>query len=178
MATRTHEIDAIAVNEAILIIKNDHQSYIALMKTYLPNLEKKFFKGQYDKEKAIKLMESFYQNVARKRLKSRDYGWDPKFNPAERKAFATYFRDFLHNEFIKKLEIYKPKKPRTLSEQLKLEFKKPKQKGWHKDHNNYNKAEKWERTPAKRKTPARNVVKKSTVLSQKPLTRIIKYKKK
>lgn len=34
-----------------------------------------------------------------------------------------------------------------------------KQKGWHKDHNNYNKAEKWERTPTKRKTPARNVVK-------------------
>lgn len=34
-----------------------------------------------------------------------------------------------------------------------------KQKGWHKDHNNYNKAEKWERTPAKRKTPARNVTK-------------------
>jgi hypothetical protein len=34
-----------------------------------------------------------------------------------------------------------------------------KQKGWHKEHNNYNKAEKWERTPAKRKTPARNVVK-------------------
>jgi Na+-transporting NADH:ubiquinone oxidoreductase subunit NqrC len=34
-----------------------------------------------------------------------------------------------------------------------------KQKGWHKEHHNYNKAEKWERTPAKRKTPARNVVK-------------------
>lgn len=34
-----------------------------------------------------------------------------------------------------------------------------KQKGWHKEHNNFNKAEKWERTPAKRKTPARNVVK-------------------
>jgi hypothetical protein len=34
-----------------------------------------------------------------------------------------------------------------------------KQKGWHKDHNNFNKAEKWERTPAKRKTPARNVIK-------------------
>lgn len=33
-------------------------------------------------------------------------------------------------------------------------------RGWHKDHNNYNKAESWERTPAKRKTPARNVKKK------------------
>jgi len=34
-----------------------------------------------------------------------------------------------------------------------------KQRGWHKDHYNFNKAEKWERVPAKRKTPARNVVK-------------------
>ena len=33
------------------------------------------------------------------------------------------------------------------------------ERGWHKDHYNYNKAEKWERTPAKRKTPARNVKK-------------------
>jgi transposase len=35
-------------------------------------------------------------------------------------------------------------------------FKGLSARGWHKDHNNYNKAEKWERTPAKRKTPARN----------------------
>ena len=32
-------------------------------------------------------------------------------------------------------------------------------RGWTKDHYNYNKAEKWERKPAKRKIPARNVVK-------------------
>jgi hypothetical protein len=35
-------------------------------------------------------------------------------------------------------------------------FKGLSARGWHKNHNNYNKAEKWERTPAKRKTPARN----------------------
>lgn len=39
-------------------------------------------------------------------------------------------------------------------------FKGLSARGWHKDHNNYNKAESWERTPAKRKTPARNVKKK------------------
>jgi hypothetical protein len=33
------------------------------------------------------------------------------------------------------------------------------ERGWHKDHYNYNRAEKWERTPAKRKTVARNVAK-------------------
>ena len=31
------------------------------------------------------------------------------------------------------------------------------QKGWHKDHYNYNKAESWEVKPAKRKIPARNI---------------------
>lgn len=34
--------------------------------------------------------------------------------------------------------------------------------GWSKDHYNYNKAEKWEKKPAKRKIPARNVKKKTT----------------
>jgi hypothetical protein len=38
----------------------------------------------------------------------------------------------------------------------KKSFNQLSAKGWHKDHYNYNKAEKWERTPAKRKTPARN----------------------
>lgn len=33
---------------------------------------------------------------------------------------------------------------------------KEKQKGWHKDHYNYNKAEKWEVKPSKRKIKARN----------------------
>ena len=39
-------------------------------------------------------------------------------------------------------------------------FKALSARGWHKDHNNYNKAESCERTLAKRKTPARNVKKK------------------
>lgn len=177
MATRTHEIDAIAVNEAILIIENDFKMYDVLMKTYLPNLQKKFLTGQYDDEKAIKLLEYFYTNYARPRLKSREYGWDPKFNPAERKEFAKYFKDYLYNEFLKPLQKNKPKKQKTLSEQLKLEFTKPKQKGWHKDHYNFNKAEKWEIPPKKRKVPARNV-KTASVLSQRAKTTVKKYKKK
>ena len=40
-------------------------------------------------------------------------------------------------------------------------------RGWHKEHNNYNAAEKWERVPAKRKTPARNVVKAKKAVKAK-----------
>jgi hypothetical protein len=42
---------------------------------------------------------------------------------------------------------------------LKPTIKTLSARGWHKEHNNYNKTEKHERTPAKRKTPARNIVK-------------------
>lgn len=182
MATRKHEIDAIAVNEAILIIENDFKMYDVLMKTYLPNLQKKLNAGKYDPELAVKLLELFYTNYARPRLKSREYGWDPKFNPAERKEFAKYFSDYLYQEFLKPMIKNKPKKQKTLSEQLKIKFPGTKQKGWHKDHYNYNKAEKWEIEPKNRKVPARNV-KTASVLSQKSTpkrvsTRIKKYKKK
>ena len=145
---RTYEIDTIAVNEAILITENDSKLYDVLIKVYLPNLQKKLVSGKYDPDKAIRLMEIFYNNYARPRLKSREYGWDPKLNPAERAAFAKYFRDYLWEEFLKPLEKNKPKKSVNLSA-----------KGWHKDHYNYNKREKHETTPAKRKTPARNVKK-------------------
>lgn len=108
---RSYEIDAMAVNEAILIVENDAKLYEVLTKTYLPNLQKKFLTGKYDPEKAIKLLEYFYTNYARPRLKSREYGWDPKFNPAERYEFSKYFRDYLYTEFLKPLEKNRPKKP-------------------------------------------------------------------
>ena len=47
-------------------------------------------------------------------------------------------------------------------------------RGWHKDHNNYNKAEKHERTPAKRRTPARNVTRTGAKRIRK--TNIKRYK--
>lgn len=49
------------------------------------------------------------------------------------------------------------------------------QPGWHKDHNNYNKAEKWELPPSLRRTPARNVTK--TGAKRKRATTITKYKR-
>jgi hypothetical protein len=78
------------------------------------------------------------------------------------KEFNTSKVLLTKNELIKCCEYFKIALPKMLSEQLTIKFPGTKQKGWHKDHNNYNKREKWERTPAKRKTPARNVVKKAT----------------
>jgi hypothetical protein len=48
-------------------------------------------------------------------------------------------------------------------------------RGWHKDHNNYNKKEKWELPPSLRRTPARNVTK--TGAKRKRATTITKYKR-
>jgi len=48
------------------------------------------------------------------------------------------------------------------------------QRGWHKEHYNYNKAEKWELPPSLRRTPARNVTK--TGAKRKRATTIKKYK--
>ena len=48
-------------------------------------------------------------------------------------------------------------------------------RGWHKDHNNYNKAESWELPPSLRRTPARNVTK--TGAKRKRATTITKYKR-
>lgn len=52
---------------------------------------------------------------------------------------------------------FEPLKEKKHAVKMLAEQMSEKQKGWHKDHYNYNKAEKWERPPAKRKTPARNV---------------------
>jgi len=48
-------------------------------------------------------------------------------------------------------------------------------RGWHKDRNNYNKAEKHELPPSLRRTPARNVTK--TGAKRKRATTVKKYKK-
>lgn len=48
-------------------------------------------------------------------------------------------------------------------------------RGWHKDHYNYNKAEKYELPPSLRRTPARNVTK--TGAKRKRATSIKKYKR-
>ena len=72
----------------------------------------------------------------------------------------SILEDILSNQEIGLME----NKKRTLSA-----------RGWHKDHNNYNKSEKWELPPSLRRTPARNVTK--TGAKRKRATKITKYKR-
>jgi hypothetical protein len=104
-------IDKVALNEVISFSENDRYLYDSLMKNYLPNLQKKVLAGKYDPEAAIKLMEYYYTVYVRPHMKDpRNYGWDSKLNPEERKAFGKYFRDILWDDYgLKELS----KKPTT-----------------------------------------------------------------
>jgi len=104
-------IDKVALNEVITFADNDRYLYDALMKNYLPNLQKKVMAGKYDPEQAIKLMEYYYTVYVRPHMKNpRYYGWDSKLNPEERKAFGKYYRDVLWEDYgLKELS----KKPTT-----------------------------------------------------------------
>ena len=107
-----YSVDRQLVDEVIIFAENDSKMYDALMKNYLPNLQKKVLAGKYDPEQAIKLLEYYYTNYVRPYMKMpRNYGFDPKLNPDERKAFAKYFRDKLWNEYGLKALSKKPKGP-------------------------------------------------------------------
>ena len=91
-------IDKDAVRELILFAENDYRLYDTLHKVYLPNLEKKAKKGIYNKEKAIKLIEYYYQNYVRPSYK-RQLGDDIKLNPESRKSFSKHFVEVLEDEY-------------------------------------------------------------------------------
>jgi len=94
-------IDKPLVYEVITFAENDSRLYDILMNVYLPNLKKKKKAGKYDREKAIKLLEYYYNNYIRFEMKKPSkYGMDPKLNPAERKLVAKHFRDYLEEEFL------------------------------------------------------------------------------
>jgi hypothetical protein len=104
------DIDQTSLDEVILFAENDQNLYNALIKNYLPNLERKVKAGKYNPEMAIKLMEYYYTVYVRPYMKNpRNYGWDSKLNPAERKEFGRYFRDVLWNDYGLK-ELYNKKK--------------------------------------------------------------------
>lgn len=90
-------MDSDAVRELILFSENDHRLYDILHKTYVPALLKFKKKGTFDRNKAIKLMEYYYQNYVRPSYK-KEYGADIKLSPIERKSFAEYFIDTLEQE--------------------------------------------------------------------------------
>lgn len=94
-------VDKVAVSEVIGFAENNYRLHKILMEVYLPNLQKKKKAGKYDREKAVKLLEYYYQNYIRAEMKKpSEYGWDPKLNPEERKMVARYFRDYLEEEHI------------------------------------------------------------------------------
>lgn len=107
-----YTVDRALVDDVIIFAENDSKMYDALMKNYLPNLQKKILSGKYDPEQAIKLLEYYYTVYVRPYMKMpRNAGYDPKLNPEERKAFAKYFRDQLWNEYGLKQLAKKPKGP-------------------------------------------------------------------
>lgn len=104
-------IDKVKLREVTIFADNDYKLYEVLTTTYLDNLKKKRLKGQYDKQKSYKLMEYYYSNYVRPRMKNpRYYGYDPKLNPQERKAFGKYYGDMLWDEYLKKIRPLKSKK--------------------------------------------------------------------
>ena len=93
-------IDKVALNEVILFTENDSTLHDALLRNYLPNLQKKILAGKYDATQAIKLMEYYYTVYVRPHMKNPRYsGWDSKLNVEERKEFGKYFRDLLFNDY-------------------------------------------------------------------------------
>lgn len=97
-----HKIDEVKLREVILFAENDSRLYDILINVYLPAIKKKIKSGKYDSSKAITLMEYYYSNYVRpEMIKPSKYGYDPKLNPDERKAFGKYFRDILIDEYIK-----------------------------------------------------------------------------
>ena len=110
----------------------------------------------------------------------------PKISSRSSQAQIEKLYDFCINTF--RLEVEPQLKSLTIElrgflfQDPKYSFKSPTStkrtlsaRGWHKDHNNYNKAEKWELPPSLRRTPARNVTK--TGAKRKRATPIKKYKR-
>ena len=95
-------IDKIKVDEVILFAENDRDSHDVLKNTFLPNLEKKIKSGKYDKKKAYKLLEYYYNHVRRYMKMPRKYGYDPKLNPEERLYFSKYFVNSLEDDYLKR----------------------------------------------------------------------------
>lgn len=98
-------MDTEKVRELTLWAANNRECYRKLIDIYLPNMQRRWVKGQYNSTKAITLLEYWYSNYVRKEAKKRtELGYDPKLNPAERKAFAIHFRNYLENEFLKHIK--------------------------------------------------------------------------
>lgn len=84
------------VEEIVLFAENESRLYDVLMKTYLPALKKFVKRGNFDRDKALKLMEYYWTNYVRPEYK-KQFG-DVRLNPTQRKQFSEYFLSNLESE--------------------------------------------------------------------------------
>lgn len=91
------DTDDTAISELTLYADNDRRLYDVLHNTYVPALLKFKKKGVYDRTKALKLLEYYYNNYVRPSYK-REFGDDIKLNPQERKKFAEYYLSSLEED--------------------------------------------------------------------------------
>ena len=99
---RDNTIDKDAVRELVLVITNDGDQYRRQITPAIENLKKKYKKGTYDRDLAVKL----WQYVADEGVRryNKEYGsgtysvaW---LNPATRKAIAEELRDYYEDEIM------------------------------------------------------------------------------
>ena len=101
-------MDKIKLGEVISFGENNYTCYKHLVNEYLNNMKRRWLNGSYDRNKTIKLLEYYYSNYVRPEFRKRtEMGYDPKLTPEERKVFAIHFRNYLENEFLKKLKKHK-----------------------------------------------------------------------
>ncbi len=86
-----------AVEDLCTFADNESKLYDVLHNTYVPALMKFKKRGTFDREKALKLLEYYYQNYVRPTYKKR-FGSDIKLNPAQRKNFANYYLTTLEED--------------------------------------------------------------------------------
>jgi hypothetical protein len=113
-----YTIDKHMVDETISCAENSYFCYQHLINDYLSNLQKKVAKGIYDHKLAIKLLEYYYSNYVRPTMK-KEWGTDPKLNPAERAEFAEYFVDYLEDEYLNQMKKDLPKKGKAKTKKRK-----------------------------------------------------------
>jgi hypothetical protein len=90
-------------------------------------------------------------------------GYYPSFHYFNGKSLTKVTTSSLKKDFQNALKVDPKYFSATETEKLckffKIKIPMLSAKGWHKEHNNFNKAEKWEKKPKDRKTSARNVEK-------------------
>lgn len=96
-------IDRAAANELALYVENTSQVYHNVTMYTVNNLKKKFAKGLYETDKAVRAWEHVAEYAAK--LYHREFGgncrWYDTFNAATRREVAKYLEGVYFDEYIK-----------------------------------------------------------------------------